>query len=441
MSVETEATRLLFVLQSNTVWSAILFAFVLPLTMLLRRAAPQARHALWLIVLVRLVLPPGFALPISAGALVLHAPPVASGDLALREALEMVVPSRSETAPAHAGLLASLWLVGFAIAAGALLRRRFSLTRVAKRGTPVENPEITTLVESWREAHSIRRTIRVVRSDSGEGPFTIGTLRPVIVLPDRLLERLEPAAVECVVAHELAHVQRFDDLALAIQAVIQSAYFFHPVAWIAAAFRTEEAELACDRLAIRETRATPSDYGRSLLDVLRLELAPIPWPSAFIGRKRRIRMRIESLVTARSSNRLLTGAAVLVGALALPIVELPAVANPTVPPATPVASEQGKPVHVEGDIVPPQPIHKVSPVYPEDARKDKAEGTVILEAVIDTTGAVKNVKILQTPRDDFGKAAADAVRQWVFEPATLEGKPVEVIFTMTIRFALDHHEK
>jgi len=80
-------------------------------------------------------------------------------------------------------------------------------------------------------------------------------------------------------------------------------------------------------------------------------------------------------------------------------------------------------------------IKKVEPLYPEIARQARVEGVVIIEATTDMYGRVASVKLLRSiPLLD--QAAVDAVRQWVYEPMVINGKPRGVIFTVTVTFKL-----
>ena len=90
------------------------------------------------------------------------------------------------------------------------------------------------------------------------------------------------------------------------------------------------------------------------------------------------------------------------------------------------------------------PESKVDPTYPEAARKGKIQGKVILEAVIDHAGDVQKVKVMKSEPEGyepFIKSAAEAVGQWRYEPATLDGKPVDVYFTVRIEFKLNGDQK
>src|SRR6185295_4776652 len=92
---------------------------------------------------------------------------------------------------------------------------------------------------------------------------------------------------------------------------------------------------------------------------------------------------------------------------------------------------------VGGDISRPEILFKVNPQYTEEARKAGTNGTVILEAIIDQEGCVRNVRALQEVPNGMTEAGMAAVRQWVFSPAVLAGKPVKVYYVLTINFRVD----
>ena len=97
------------------------------------------------------------------------------------------------------------------------------------------------------------------------------------------------------------------------------------------------------------------------------------------------------------------------------------------------------PLKVGRVILPPVPPVKMStpsPQYTAAAREKKVEGVVIIEAIIGKTGSVTHVKVLKGLPLGLNKAAAIAVCEWQFEPATLNGEPVAVIYNLTVNFRL-----
>ncbi len=97
-------------------------------------------------------------------------------------------------------------------------------------------------------------------------------------------------------------------------------------------------------------------------------------------------------------------------------------------------------VRAVGEIKPPRLVKLIEPVYPEKARQAQVEGVVILEARTDEKGNVEDARILRSiPVLD--QAAIDAVKQWKYEPMTINGKPQKIVFTVTVRFMMKPGDK
>jgi protein TonB len=91
---------------------------------------------------------------------------------------------------------------------------------------------------------------------------------------------------------------------------------------------------------------------------------------------------------------------------------------------------------IGGDVVAPVLVHRVDPAYPEWARRIRLEGLLILQAVIGTGGEVQELTVLKSAHPALDAAARDAVRQWRYRPATLNGRLVRVFLTVTVEFRL-----
>jgi TonB family protein len=107
-----------------------------------------------------------------------------------------------------------------------------------------------------------------------------------------------------------------------------------------------------------------------------------------------------------------------------------------VPPPPPAPGNVSLPsrVRIGGGVAAANLIQQVPPVYPQEAKDANVEGTVVLEAQINTDGVVENLTVV-TGNPLLIKAAVDAVKQWVYKPVLLNGQRVPVVTTMTVAFS------
>jgi protein TonB len=101
-----------------------------------------------------------------------------------------------------------------------------------------------------------------------------------------------------------------------------------------------------------------------------------------------------------------------------------------------VPARPSGPLPLGGQIVPPRKTNDVPPVYPAAARAARVTGVVLVEAVIGLDGRVRDARVLRSsPLLD--RAALDAVREWRYTPARLNGEPVEVFLTVAVSFSME----
>lgn len=312
------------------------------------------------------------------------------------------------------GAVARLAWLGIGLAA---LRRWSREARPAALGPDAERIVARLGVEA-----------RLLESDRVTGPVTFGWRHPVVLLPRDLPEEARPG----VVCHELVHVRRRDWLAALFEEGVRSLLWFHPGVWMLLARIALSREQVVDREAARLTGSR-----RAYLEALRTVACRFWQPALSPGlpffHRGHLRERVAHLCKEVSMSRSRTATLLTASA---GLLTLTAVLAILVFPMSGTA--WAKPYKVEGNVQPPKALTTAPPVYPESARTAKIEGTAVVETVIDETGRVTQPKIKGTSGDkDLDKAAIDAVSQWTFKPATLDGKPVEVYYTLTIRFALD----
>jgi uncharacterized protein (TIGR03435 family) len=124
-----------------------------------------------------------------------------------------------------------------------------------------------------RELHALRRLerlggarrpLRLVSSDTSLEPGVFGILHPVLLWPRGITEHLSDSQLEALLAHELSHVRRRDNLAAAVHMVVEAVFWFHPLVWWLGARLLDERERACDEEVIR-FGTEPQVYAESIL--------------------------------------------------------------------------------------------------------------------------------------------------------------------------------
>lgn len=263
-------------------------------------------------------------------------------------------------------------------------------------------------------------------------PVTFGWRHPVVLLPAGFAA-LPAEAQRGIVCHELLHVRRRDWLFALSEEGVRALLWFHPGVWLLLARITLYREQVVDREAIGLTGSR-----RSYLEALRavacqsLQAGVLNIPGLAFFHRGHLRERVAHLCkeVSMSRSRITTLLASFAGVLALTAV-LGILAFPMA--GTAWASQ---PIRIEGDVQPPQVLHKAPPEYPESARKEKLEGTTVVKAVINEQGKVQDPAVeTSSGHESLDEAAVDAVSTWTFKPATLKGKPVPVFYSITIRFS------
>lgn len=92
---------------------------------------------------------------------------------------------------------------------------------------------------------------------------------------------------------------------------------------------------------------------------------------------------------------------------------------------------------VEGDVMKPVRTGGEVPTYPESGKKERLQGSVVARLLIEKDGTVSDAEIVRPLRQDFDAHTLEVVRQWSFEPATLDDEPVRVHYDITVNYRLD----
>jgi len=325
---------------ANHLWQATLVAVVAWVAaILLSKRSARARSVVWLIAILKFVLPSVLLLWLlgSGGdgsarhvaektgpslASALRASPIADSGVRVIFKIAQPLPAMAAQPPPDAEMrhdeiycaLTILWLLG---AIGLFTRwmvRRSRFARDLREGRLLtEGRELETLNRA-RFRLRMSSEVGLIESDRAHEPGVWGLRRPIIVMPARLAERLSDEELEAVMMHELTHVQHRDNLYGSLRMLLCCLFWFHPLIWLIDRWALQEQEAMCDEKVIKLI-GEPRTYIESLWKVVRFSLG---WPVAGISRatgsdlRRRIKYMLSSdiRINHRPRHRIAEGAVV-----------------------------------------------------------------------------------------------------------------------------------
>ena len=322
------------------------------LTLVLRRNGAQVRFAVWFAGSVKFLIP--FSLLVGLGSLAPRheAEPAARGEwlaaaqrmgqpLVAFPAAAIQVAGATPRAHYMGAAVLILWACGFATVAICWLGR-------------------------WRRMHTLRHSAKL--ANLGElavpvmfapglvEPGVLGIFRPVLLLPEGIEERLDAGQLKAILAHELCHVRRRDNLTAAIHMVTHAIFWFHPLVWWVGARLVEERENACDEEVLR-SGSRPEVYAESILKTCQFYLeSPLVCMSGIAGSD--LKKRIVRIMTQRVANKLSLGRKLLLSAAGIAAVAGPIVFGLVNAPQSRAQSQQAA-------IGTPAPAFDVASIKPD----------------------------------------------------------------------------
>jgi bla regulator protein blaR1 len=192
-----------------------------------------------------------------------------------------------------------------------------------RNAAPLHEGREVEALRRLEQAGGVRRKIEIFLSRASLEPGILGIVKPVLVWPHGISDRLEDAHLEAILAHEVWHVRRNDNLAAAIHMVVEAIFWFHPLVWWLGARMVEERERACDE-EVLQLGSLPQVYAESILKICEFCVgSPLACVAGVTGsdlKKRIANIMNKSIVRKLNFGKKLLLSAAGVAAIALPIV-------------------------------------------------------------------------------------------------------------------------
>ncbi len=303
------------------VQASVLIVLLFIIDILIRKKVRATfRYWIWMLVFIKLVLPPALSLPtgignwlgeyfvVNSAAIESHAnnftkeipvpadpinvvshgntqfsprqiqqlqsdsrpvTPEVSSEIQNSETLQKNTPvevSANSVSLIWQGGLFLIWFVGVLVLFVLLVQRIFFVRSLIAQSEPAKNRFLEILEECSKQL-GISRKIKMRLSYSASSPAVCGVFKPVILIPKDLLGKISHDKFKAILIHELSHIKRKDLLINCVQTILQILYFYNPLVWLANSIVRRIREQAVDEMVLVALRAEAKSYSNTLIDV------------------------------------------------------------------------------------------------------------------------------------------------------------------------------
>jgi len=327
----------------STIQASLLICLILLLQLMLRgKLGARWCHALWLLLLIRMVMPwapqsrasifnlipqrqieaesvrqevVGNSFKTNVQSIDTNEPTVVSTTEVPEDTPEAITataePSTETTGPLKSAffeavdILPFLWLAGALALAVYVCANNFTLLRIVRRERPLTDQGILELLEDCKAQMDIRIVLGIVATDKVKSAALFGFVRPRLLLPKEMLEALSREELRYVFLHELAHLKRHDIYFGWLMSILQVLHWFNPLVWLAFYRMRADRELACDGLVLARTESSQAkDYGRTVVSLIeRFSRArPLPAMAGILETKAQLKRRITMIAQFKKNS-------------------------------------------------------------------------------------------------------------------------------------------
>ena len=192
-------------------------------------------------------------------------------------------------------ILSIIWIIGIVLISFYILLVNIKLTIKIRKQTPFCNKEVTDILEHCKKQMQINKHIPLIRTEEIKSPALFGYVKPIILLPENILDVLPINKLRYIFLHELSHLKRKDILINWIISILRITHWFNPVVQYGLKKMCEEMEICCDSLALSYTNDDEvKEYGLTIISLIERFSNPtkILGTTSIINSKSEVKRRI-----------------------------------------------------------------------------------------------------------------------------------------------------
>ena len=265
----------------NSLKASLLIIIIFTIQFFLRnRLSARWRYSLWLLLIIRLLLPAKFESELSVFNLFRTNNEIlkSTSDIFSQPAWNMltstdkaIIESKLQTSVSlsFVDIFMILWLIGSIVLVLYTIIGNIRFIRKINQRQSITNPNLTQLFSHCLKKMSINRHVRFEKLDSIQIPMLYGWVKPTIFLPANQITNWTPNQLKHIICHELAHYKCQDILIAHICTILQVLHWFNPLIWFAFYKIRQDREVACDAIALNHLgQEQAKSYGSTLISLL-----------------------------------------------------------------------------------------------------------------------------------------------------------------------------
>lgn len=298
--------------------ASLLILMILVFKLLLKdKLGVRWHYAIWLIVIIRLLIPYGIQSSLSVfniinfGSTTVTQVPYSITNKAIKIfnnkasstniSPDIVNPnlqtntSNTNQSPLYLQLISFLWLLGVILIGSYTIIMTMKLKARVKNGHLCDRKDVLLLLLQCQKKLNIKSYIKIINTNEIKTPCIYGFIKPKLLLPSGIENYVDKNELEYIILHELAHVKRLDIIVSCLSGILQVVHWFNPIIWYSFYRMRNDKELACDALVLSHVNCDDYiNYGKTIIKLLESykKTPQVYGMSSIISDKSQIKRRI-----------------------------------------------------------------------------------------------------------------------------------------------------
>lgn len=168
-------------------------------------------------------------------------------------------------------IAAVLWIIGVSSALLFILCVNILMMAKLKKCSSCEREDLIEILEAEKSRLKVNSKVKIIYNNYSKSPAVYGVIRPKILIPEELIDKLTPEELRFMLSHELTHIRNKDLVVNTLLMFVKAIYWFNPLIWYSLNQIKQDCELACDAAVLNTLKTEEvKKYGQTMINMLKL---------------------------------------------------------------------------------------------------------------------------------------------------------------------------